>query len=112
MRVCALITFVLSLPWRTGQGFGPLKQFVPVPVTSLASVKVVRVVAGENHAIALSDAGAVYTWGAGNHGQVRLCGCVCKRALFTLCACVCVRSWGTETRTTWACPKRWRRWPM
>ena len=42
----------------------------PVLVQGLASVKVVAISAGESHSAAITDKGALYTWGRGNYGRL------------------------------------------
>ena len=39
-------------------------------VQALASVKVVMIAAGESHSAAITDKGALYTWGRGNYGRL------------------------------------------
>lgn len=53
-------------------GLGAVIQESPYPqlVTSLSHSKVVDVVAGQYHSIALTADGKVYTWGWGIHGQL------------------------------------------
>lgn len=42
----------------------------PVLVQGLASMKVVVIAAGESHSAAITDKGALYTWGRGNYGRL------------------------------------------
>ena len=42
----------------------------PALVQGLSSVKVVAVAAGESHSAAITDKGALYTWGRGNYGRL------------------------------------------
>ena len=42
----------------------------PVQVQALVSVKVVMIAAGESHSAAITDKGALYTWGRGNYGRL------------------------------------------
>ena len=42
----------------------------PVQVQALVSVKVVVIAAGESHSAAITDKGALYTWGRGNYGRL------------------------------------------
>lgn len=53
-------------------GLGPFIQESPYPqiVTSLAFKKIVDVIAGQYHSLALTSGGQVYTWGWGIHGQL------------------------------------------
>ena len=39
-------------------------------VQGLSSVKVVVIAAGESHSAAITDKGALYTWGRGNYGRL------------------------------------------
>lgn len=39
-------------------------------VQALASVKIVTIAAGESHSAAITDKGALYTWGRGNYGRL------------------------------------------
>lgn len=52
-------------------GLGPLLQESPNPqlITALTA-KIVDVVCGQYHSIALTSSGQVYTWGWGIHGQL------------------------------------------
>ncbi|XP_045473518.1 uncharacterized protein LOC123679961 [Harmonia axyridis] len=53
-------------------GLGPMVQESPYPqmITDLAAVKVMQIVCGQYHSMALSADGHVYTWGWGVHGQL------------------------------------------
>nr|CAH7724512.1 unnamed protein product [Callosobruchus chinensis] len=53
-------------------GIGSHVQGSPYPqmLTSVSSIKMIHVVAGQYHSLALSCAGKVYTWGWGIHGQL------------------------------------------
>ncbi|XP_044753583.1 uncharacterized protein LOC123312995 [Coccinella septempunctata] len=53
-------------------GLGPNIQESPYPqmITDLSDVKIMQVVCGQYHSIALSADGYVYTWGWGIHGQL------------------------------------------
>jgi len=43
----------------------------PKLIAALAAKTILRVAAGQNHLLALDDAGAVYSWGCGNYGARR-----------------------------------------
>ncbi|XP_018572762.1 uncharacterized protein LOC108912084 isoform X2 [Anoplophora glabripennis] len=53
-------------------GLGHFVQESPYPqiLSSIASVKIIDVAAGQYHSIALTSTGKVYTWGWGIHGQL------------------------------------------
>ncbi|CAH1985984.1 unnamed protein product [Acanthoscelides obtectus] len=53
-------------------GLGSHVQESPYPqmLTSITAIKMIDVVAGQYHSLALSSAGQVYTWGWGIHGQL------------------------------------------
>lgn len=53
-------------------GFGPIIQESPYPqlLCGLSHLKVIDVVAGQYHSIALTADGRFYTWGWGIHGQL------------------------------------------
>ena len=56
-----------SLGFSNGQKF----QFTPVPILTLPrDEKVVSVAAGNNHLVVLTTHGNIYTWGAGEQGQL------------------------------------------
>ncbi|KAF7273866.1 hypothetical protein GWI33_013444 [Rhynchophorus ferrugineus] len=53
-------------------GLGPYLQETPYPqlLTTISSLKIVDIAAGQYHSIALTHTGKVYTWGWGIHGQL------------------------------------------
>ena len=59
-------------PWRQ-IGVDPVPQLnvnTPIEVVACRGLSVVSLAAGEFHSVALTDAGLVYTWGAGGEGQL------------------------------------------
>lgn len=46
------------------------RQLTPRPVLALHGVRIVQLASGGNHMLALSDAGAVYSWGCGKNGRL------------------------------------------
>lgn len=53
-------------------GLGPIVQESPYPqlITSLSRLKIIDVIAGQYHSMALTADGQVYSWGWGIHGQL------------------------------------------
>lgn len=47
-----------------------VNQLLPMPVTSLESSVVVQVACGWSHSVALTDEGAVFVFGNGDHGKL------------------------------------------
>ncbi len=45
----------------------------PSLIQSLAHLKMVQVAAGENHSLAVTDSGVVYSWGSDKSGQLGQC---------------------------------------
>ena len=54
---------------RLGHG-NDQDQWLPTPVSALEFVDVVSLAAGFAHTAALSDSGALYTWGSGKLGRL------------------------------------------
>lgn len=55
---------------QTGHGPHGLSDWEPKVIKGIDKVKVVEVCAGENHSMALTDTGDVYSWGHGLFGQL------------------------------------------
>eukprot|EP00960_Hanusia_phi_P059775 764283-Hanusia_phi.AAC.5 len=55
---------------QTGHGTEDLSDWEPRWIRALETVKVVQIAAGEDHSVALTDRGEVFTWGRGLHGQL------------------------------------------
>ena len=53
-----------------GQGAGVVKSEVPRAVAGLSGVRVISVAVGGGHTLALSEEGAVYSFGSGAYGQL------------------------------------------
>ncbi|XP_076633723.1 RCC1 and BTB domain-containing protein 1-like isoform X2 [Colletes latitarsis] len=49
-----------------------INQTVPCKITQLSGIVITKVVCGYSHALALSNNGVLYTWGANSHGQLGL----------------------------------------
>ena len=55
---------------QTGHGPQGLAQWEPRIIKGLEGIKIVQVLAGEEHSLALSEHGEVYSWGRGTQGQL------------------------------------------
>ncbi|CAD7938701.1 unnamed protein product, partial [Amoebophrya sp. A120] len=52
--------------------FLPLPCRIPMPTSSRADLRIVKIACGDAHSCAISDAGELFTWGGGGCGQLGL----------------------------------------
>eukprot|EP00090_Calanus_glacialis_P018965 TRINITY_DN29288_c0_g1_i1.p1 TRINITY_DN29288_c0_g1~~TRINITY_DN29288_c0_g1_i1.p1 ORF type:complete len:689 (-),score=225.92 TRINITY_DN29288_c0_g1_i1:63-2129(-) len=67
-----LYSFGQSTNGQLGLGNRILESSTPHPLVTLAHVQIVSVSCGENHSVALSASGQLYTFGDGRHGKLCL----------------------------------------
>merc|ERR550534_1430788 len=53
-------------------GFDTQGQIVPIPkmIKTLATKHVIQIACGQNHSLALTNVGELYSWGCNSHGQL------------------------------------------